>query len=392
VAGSSSLARITESLRPFLAGMLDPEVQRAVADPEACDFLVGNPEEPALPGYVEALQRWAVPQHRRWFAYGMPDARGRGAAAAGLLDELGLEFDPDDILLTRGAHGALGLAFRMLLDPGDEVVFVSPPWFFYEAMILAAGATPVRVRADMDTFDLDLAALEAALTPRTRVVLINTPNNPTGRIYPAGTLQGLGDLLRRHGEAVGRPIYLVSDESYSRVLFDGNRMLSPASFYERSLLVHTYSKSALAPGQRLGYLAMPASMPDRPELREAYLVAALATGNMLPDAIMQYAMADIEEITLDMGRLQRRRDRMLEALRGMGYEVRTPEATFYLMPRSPIADEIEFCRRLLADRVVVLPGLAFEMPGWFRISLTATDDMVERSLPSFERAIKEARP
>jgi aspartate aminotransferase len=391
VAVSHSLARIAESLRPFLAGMLDPAVQRAMADPEACDFLAGNPEEPALPGYVEALQRWTVPRHRRWFAYGMPETRGRGAAAAGLLEELGLEFDPEDILLTRGAHGALGLAFRMLTDPGDEVVFVSPPWFFYEAMILGAGATPVRVRADMKTFDVDLAALEAALTPRTRMVLINTPNNPTGRIYPAETLQGLAEILRRHSEAAGRPVYLVSDEAYSRVLFDGNRMLSPAGFYDHSLLIHTYSKSVLAPGQRLGYLAMPKAMPDRPALREAYLVAAFATGNMLPDAIMQYAMADIEGITLDMGRLQRRRDHMLEALRGLGYEVHTPEATFYLMPRSPIEDEVEFSRRLLAEKVVVLPGIAFEMPGWFRISLTATDDMVERSLPAFERAIKEAR-
>jgi aspartate aminotransferase len=383
---STVLGRALTALQPFL--QVVRELGPLANDAEACDFLAGNPEQPALPGYVETLQKWAMPAHRRWFAYGFADPRARTAAADALGQELGLAFEPDDILLTRGAHGALALALRLVVDPGDEVMFVSPPWFFYEPMILGAGGTPVRVRVEPTTFDLDVEAIERALTPRTRVVLINTPNNPTGRIYQPATLERLAGALRRHGGPRDRPVYLLSDESYSRVLFDGNRMVSPAAFYERTLVVHTYSKSALAPGQRLGYLALPPSMPGREELRQMAMVAALATANALPDAVMQYALPDIEHIALDLHRLQCRRDRMLGALRAMGYQAHTPEATFYLLPRCPILDDWAFARRLAREKVLVLPGQVVEMPGHFRLSLTATDDMVERSLPVFERAIR----
>lgn len=382
----TGLERALAALQPFLRAVR--ELGPLANDPQACDFLAGNPEQPALPGYVETLQKWAVPGHRRWFAYGLSDSRARGAAAAALGQELGLAFEPDDILLTRGAHGALALALRMVVEPGDEVVFVSPPWFFYEAMILGAAGTPVRVRVEPTTFDLDVDAIASALTPRTRVVLINTPNNPTGRIYPPATLERLADALRRHAGSSGRPVYLLSDESYSKVRFDGHRMVSPASFYDRTLVVHTYSKSALAPAQRLGYLALPPSLPDRARLRQMAMVAALATGNSTPDAIMQYALPDIERIMLDLDRLQHRRDRMLGALRSMGYDVHTPEGTFYLLPRCPGPDDWAFARTLARAKVLVLPGQVVELPGYFRISLTGTDDMVERSLPIFERAIR----
>jgi aspartate aminotransferase len=382
--------RILRSIEPFLHGML--EFAPRMADPEACNFMAGNPEMPALPGYVETLQKWLEPQHRRWFAYGMPDRRAGEAAAEALSGELGIRFEADDILLTRGAHGAMTLAMTMVLDPGDEVVFVSPPWFFYEAMILGAGATPVRVRADESIWDLDLDAIARALSPRTRMVLINTPNNPTGRIYPAETLSRLGLMLEEHSRAVGRPVYILSDEAYSKILFDGNPMRTPAHHYDWSLLVHTFSKSALAPAQRLGFLALPPSMPDRDTLRQASMSAAFATGNLAPDAVMQYALPDLLDITVDMNRLQRRRDRLLEALRNAGYDVHTPEATFYLLVRSPIDDGFAFARRLAGDKVFVLPGSAFEMPGYFRLSLTATDEMVDRSIEVFERAIRDAAP
>jgi aspartate aminotransferase len=370
---------------------MDPEIAALRGDPDVCDFLAGNPEEAALPGYVETLQKWSVAEDRSWFAYNLGDARASAAAAEGLSAELGIVFEPQDILLTRGAHGALASALAMVVDPGDEVVFVSPPWFFYEVLIMHVGATPVRVRCDMQTWDLDVDALERALTPKTRVVLINTPNNPTGRIYPAETLDRLGRILATHEETTGRPLYLLSDEAYSKVLFDGNRMVTPAHHYARTILVHTYSKSSLAPGQHIGYLALPPSMSeaDREQLRFAYLASVVAMGVGLPDNLMQYALPEIEHITLDMGRLQRRRDRMLQALRAAGCDVHTPEATFYLMGRCPIDDDLAFAKRLAREKVLVLPGRAFEMPGWFRISLTGTDEMVGRALPVLERAFAD---
>ncbi len=381
--------RIQASLAPFLRGVMD--AVPLVGDPDACDFLAGNPEVPALPGYVETLQKWIEPQNRRWFAYGMPDPRAAEAAAEALSDELGIAFEPDDIMLTRGAHGAMALAMATVLDPGDEVVFISPPWFFYEALILGAGATPVRVRANETTWDLDLDAIAAALSLRTRMVLINTPNNPTGLIYPDDTLALLGALLERHSNETGRAVYLLSDEAYSKILFDGNVMRSPARHYVRTLLVHTFSKSALAPAQRLGYLAMPPTMPDRDALRQGAMSASFSTSNLAPDAVMQYALPDLLDIVVDMNKLQLRRDRLLEALRSAGYQVHTPEGTFYLLVRSPIEDEGAFVRRLAQDKVLAMPGSMFEMPGYFRLSITATDDMVERAIPVFEKAFSDLR-
>jgi aspartate aminotransferase len=378
--------RVMTSLAEFMKVVGEVESACALAK-DVCDFAAGTPQEIASRQYVDALQRAAEPLSPDWFGYKMAHRPAQQAAAAGLSAELGIAFEPDDILLTRGAHGALGAALGAVVDPGDEVIFVSPPWFFYEAMILGVGATPIKTRLAPPAFDLDLDAIAAAITPRTRMLLVNTPHNPTGRIVPAGALKALAALLHAASERHGRPIYILSDEAYSRILFDGNVMISPASFYPRSLLVHTYSKSALAPGQRLGYLALPPDMPGRAELRRAVMAVGLASANGFPDAIMQYALPDIEGMSIDLAGLGTKRDRMVAALRAYGYELHAPEATFYLLVRSPIEDDVEFARRLRRDHVLVLPGRTVDLPGYFRISLTATDAMIERALPVFAAAI-----
>lgn len=187
------------------------------ARPVIADFFAGNPQEPTLPGLVAALQRWSVPRSIDWFAYGPVHQPAREAAAASLSAELGVRFAAKDLFLTRGAGGAIQLALATVVDPGDEVIFLSPPWFFYEAMIVASGATPVRARLAPPAFDLDVEAIVGALTPRTRAIIINTPHNPTGRIYPATALQRLADALAEAGRQYGRPIWIISDEAYSRI-------------------------------------------------------------------------------------------------------------------------------------------------------------------------------
>ncbi|MEX2551697.1 MAG: aminotransferase class I/II-fold pyridoxal phosphate-dependent enzyme [Actinomycetota bacterium] len=386
---SARIDGIVESMSEFVKVISEEDLDLQDLD-EYCNFFAGNPQEMASREYVEVLQRWAEPLDKDWYGYKMSHRPAQEAAAEGLSKELGIEFDPGDILLARGAHGALGAALAAVVDPGDEVIFISPPWFFYEAMILGVGAIPVKTKVTPANYDLDLEAIAQAITPRTRMILLNTPHNPTGRIFPAESLKGLAALLEEASEANGRPVYILSDEAYSRILFDGNVMVTPASFYPRSLLVHTYSKSALAPGQRLGFLALPPDMPDKVEMQMAVMAVGAATGNWLPDAIMQYALPEIEAMSVDIAGLQSRRDRMVAALREQGYELHVPEATFYLLVKSPIADDAEFARRLRKDKVLVLPGTALDMPGYFRISLTATDDMVDRALPVFARAMEES--
>jgi aspartate aminotransferase len=234
-------------------------------------------------------------------------------------------------------------------------------------------------------FDLDVAAIEAAITERTRVVIVNTPHNPTGRIYPQATLQALADMLDRASERIGRRIFLLSDEPYNRIVFDDARFMTPALVYPWTLVAYSYGKVLLAPGQRLGYLAVSPLMPDRDrQMVRAHLpTVQVASGWAFPNAIMQHAIERLEELSIDMAALQRKRDRMVAALRAAGYAVQSPEGTFYLMPRAPLDDDVAFADRLADHDVFVLPGKFLKMPGYFRICLTATEDMVERSLPVF---------
>jgi aspartate aminotransferase len=360
--------------------------------PIIADLLSGDPQELPPHGFTEALRRYSIPTSGDWFAYRFAHQPARQAAATALTAELGVGFADEDIFLTRGAAGAIALALHTLVDPGDEVVFLSPPWFFYEAMILSSGVTPIRVRLAPPAFDLDIDAIVAALGPRTRAVLINTPHNPTGRIYPATVLQRLADSLAEATQRYGQPIWIISDEAYSRILFDQHSFVSPGVFHPYSVLARTYSKTTLSPGQRLGYLALAPGAPHPEALRKALLHVLLASGLAMPDAVMQYALPDIDGLLIDITAIQRRRDRMVAALRDQGYQLHSPEATFYLLPQAPIADDRAFCALLAEQGVAVLPGHVIDLPGYFRISLTATDDAIEKSLPLFQHAIQHTNP
>ena len=383
---SNRIERLTASIAGILSFITQSAYAERVGDPAVADFAFGNPHDMPLPGLVAALQKWTVPQHKDWFAYKMCVPEAQEAIAAALRERRGLDFEAQDILLTNGAFAALASALATLIDPGDEVIFISPPWFFYEALILAAGATPVRVQVDPISFDLDVQAIERALTARTRAVIVNSPNNPTGRIYPPATLTALAQALSRAGERFGGPIYLLSDEAYNRIIFDGRPFHSPAEYYPHTIILYTYGKTLLAPGERIGYMALPPSMPDRDELRQALTVGQVMTGYAYPNAVPQYAVPELEQLSIDIPRLQAKRDRLVAALGAAGYELQVPEGTFYVMVRSPWPDDVAFCALLAEHDILCLPGRIVEMPGYFRISLTANEDMIERSLAGFAAA------
>jgi aspartate aminotransferase len=382
---SRAVRGMMEYLEPVLAHVSDLALERRATEPGACDFRFGNPQEMPLPQIHQAITRWAEPRNKDWFAYKFSDPQATAVAVESLRERVGIDFDQADIAMTTGAFGALATTLRAILDPGDEVIYLSPPWFFYVPMILSCGAKPVRVDLTPPTFELPVDAIEWHITPQTRAVIVNTPHNPSGRVFTPDELERLTHVL----EAANQPIYLISDESYSRILFDGREHVSPLRFYHRAFLVYTYGKTLLAPGQRIGYVAMPPQMPDREELRDALFVAACALGWTFPNAIMQYAMGDLEQARIDVPAMERRRDRIVDALAEMGYEVVRPEGTFYVMVRSPISDDLAYMRALADEGVFVLPGRMFELPGWFRVSLTASDDMVERALPGFARVLKK---
>ena len=381
--------RLTASIAPFLSFFNGP-FSKLNANPEVANFAVGNPLDFPMPEYVEALRGQLEPRRRDWFAYKDSEPKSRIAVARGLAARTGMPWDPADVAMTNGGFAALAVAMRALVEPGDEVIFLSPPWFFYEFMILAADGVPVRLNLSPPAFEPDIDQIAAAITPRTRAIIFNSPHNPSGRVYPLETLQALAATLTDASARIGHPIYLISDEPYNRILFDGRDFHSPAEAYRHTLVCYSYGKQLLAPGMRIGYLTVPPTMPDREAFRETVFVAQLATGYAFPNALLQHAIEDLERLCIDMPAMERRRDRLVRALREIGYETTMPEGTFYVMAKAPIADDVAFCDLLAKHRVLVLPGAVVEVPGWFRISLTATDAIVEQGIPGFASAYTEA--
>jgi aspartate aminotransferase len=217
--------------------------------------------------------------------------------------------------------------------------------------------------------------------------LVNTPHNPTGRIYPPSTLEGLADLLGKASDRFGAPIYLLSDEPYSKLVFSDASFASPARHYPNTLISYSYGKILLTPGQRIGWLAWTPEMTDRETLRSDVFMAQIAGGWQFPSAIMQYSLEDLDRLSIDLVELERKRDLFVAELGAAGYELRPPEGTFYLWVRSPDLDDLAFVERLAKEGVLVLPGTTCGSLGHFRISLTGTAEMIERSLPVFREAI-----
>lgn len=385
-------ARLRQSVAPFLAFFEGP-FARLNLEADVANFAVGNPQEMPLPAYVDALRRHVAPQDKDWFAYKLSEQASQRTVADTLTARTGLAWDPADVAMTNGGFAALAVTLRTLVNPGDEVVFLSPPWFFYEFLTLAAGGEPVRVPLDPPEFEPDLDRIRAAVTGRTRAVIVNSPHNPSGRIYGRELLAGLASMLTDESDRIGHPIWIISDEPYNRIVFDGREYHSPAQEYQHTIITYSYGKTLLAPGQRIGYLTVPPTLAvdERDALRQEVFLQQFATAYAFPNALLQHALADLEGLSIDIGALERRRDRLVPALRDMGYEASMPEGTFYTMARSPIADDEAFAEILARHRVLVLPGTVVEVPGWFRISLTASDEMVEWGIPRFEAAMAEAR-
>jgi aspartate aminotransferase len=355
------------------------------------DFVTGNPYQMPLPQIGDALARASVPGHKDWFAYKMSEPLSRTVVARALRERVNVEFAAEDVHMTSGGFAAILAALRCVADPGDEIIATVPCFFFYEAMIMAVGATPVLVRARTDNFDLDLEAIARAITPRTRMVLVNTPNNPSGRIYPPEVLTKLAELLDRASAEHGHRIYVLSDEAFSRIVFGGERFYSPSAFYPHTLVAYTYGKTLLIPGERIGYVAVPATMPaaDRAVFREMLPMAIAAHGWCFPNGTLQVALPELEPLCIDLDHLTRVRDTLVRGLRGLGCDVSAAQGTFFLLAKSPWDDDVAFTDLLTQHDIFVLPGSLAKLPGYVRISLcTAT---VEGALPGFAAALEYAR-
>jgi aspartate aminotransferase len=386
IASSTRVERLAAAMA-HVQQLVDSPIFGRRGTPGVADCMVGNPQEMPLPELVDVLQQNLRPKDKNWFAYKLNEPEATIPVARSLTHLTGLEWDPQDVFMTNAGFGALAVTLRAITEPGDEVIYLSPPWFFYELLIVAADAVPVRLNLAPPEFDLDAEAIAAAITPRTRAVIVNSPHNPTGRVYPLEVLSRLATLLEDASRRNGRTVHLVADEPYRRILFDGIRYHSAAEVYPGTIVTYSYGKVLLSPGQRLGYIAVPPTSPDREALRRAIELFQWATGYAFADALMQHSTADLENVSIDIPRMQARRDRLVGALRAMGYQTTNPAGTFYILVRCPTADDQAFAEELAANDVLVLPGTIVELPGWIRVSLTASDQMVEQAIPVFERAL-----
>lgn len=390
---SRQMRRIYESARDFLDFFTKSTWATLSREgrPPKYDFVTGNPYQMPLPQIGDALARAARPAHKDWFAYKMSEGPSRTTVARALSARVGTPFAEPDVHMTAGGFSAILAALRCVCDPGDEVIVTVPCFFFYEAMILAIGATPVLVPAQPGSFDLDLDAIGRAITPRTRMILVNTPHNPSGRIYPREQLGALAQLLERASAEHGHRIYVLSDEAFSRIIYDQQPFHSPSAVYPHTFLAYTYGKTLLMPGERLGYVAVPEAMPaeDRAVFREMLPMAISAHGWSFPNGTLQVALPELEPLCIDLSHLQRNRDVLVRGLRELGYQVSSAQGTFFVLVKSPWDDDLAFSELLTRWDVFVLPGYLAKLPGYVRVSLSAPQ--VEGALPGFAAALAHAR-
>jgi len=352
------------------------------------DFTLGNPDVEPPEQVIETLRR--VVAKNRPLSHGyMPNAGYtpvREAIAAKLRRENGVPFSAEDVFMTSGAAGACNVFLKSVLDPGDEVIVLVPFFPEYRFYITNHGGRMVPVETD-DSFRPDMEKIAAAITPRTRAILLNTPNNPTGRVYPEAVLRALDGLLAR----LGQPISVISDEPYTALVYDGRRQPNVASLVSNTVICNSWSKSQGLAGERIGYLALSPSLADLEQLRAACTFSNRVLGFVNAPAIWQWVMLEAADYTIDIAGYEHKRNVLCDALEAIGYEVRRPEGAIYLFLKTPIADDIEFVRLLAAEGVLTVPGSGFGRGGYMRLSLTVPLDSIERSIPGFERAFRAVR-
>lgn len=354
------------------------------------DFSLGNPNLPP-PEKFNAILRDIVDSCGLGDHCYMPQAgypQVCEAIAAYLTEEQGLPVTCNEIIMTCGAAGALNVIFKALLDPGDEVLTPAPCFVEYRFYADNHGGV-LKTVATRPDFSLDLDAIERAITDKTKVVLINSPNNPTGQIYNKESLDALGRLIEDKSHRLDRTIYLVSDEPYRKIVFDDGRVPSLFQGYRESIIATSYSKDISIPGERIGFAAVNPGAIYKKELMAGMALTNRILGFVNAPALMQRVVACMQGMSVDIGEYQRKRDLLCDGLANAGYDFTRPKGAFYLFPRTPIADDVAFVKALQQELILVVPGSGFAGPGHFRIAFCVDDETIVNALPGFAKVMQK---
>ena len=353
------------------------------------DFSLGNPNLPPPEQFDRAL-RDAVSASRLGDHGYMPNTGYPtvcASVAAQLSKEHGVQIESNAVIMTVGAAGALNASLKAILDPEDEVITPTPCFVEYGFYCDNHGGKLVTVPSQKD-FNLDLDALAAAINSKTKAVLINSPNNPTGQIYPEDSLKNLGALLKEKSKAFGRTIYLISDEPYRKIVFDGVNVPSIFTSYDDSILATSYSKDLSVPGERIGFIAVSPTAGYKQDLLNAMALTNRILGFVNAPALMQRVVAELQGVSVDPSEYKRKRDLLCDGLSDAGYEFIKSPGTFYLFPRSPIADDVKFVQDLQDELILVVPGSGFKGPGHFRIAFCVDDNTIVNAMPGFKKVME----
>ncbi len=386
--------KITENLKKasWIRKMFEEGARlRALHGPDKVfDFTLGNPSGEPPPSFYEELKKLVLNPFPGMHGY-MSNAgyeKTREAIAQALAEDTGLPFGPQHIVMTCGAGGGLNVVLKTILNPGDEVIVLVPYFMEYRFYIDNHGGKIKEVRTQPD-FQPDFDALSAAISPQTKAIIINSPNNPTGVVYPESCLRQLGALLKTKEEELGTTIYLLSDEPYAKLVYDGVQVPSVFLSIRNSIVITSHSKDLSLAGERIGYIAIHPEIQDADLLFEGLVFCNRTLGFVNAPALMQQVVARLQRERADINEYLEKRNLLYDHLTALGFTMVKPQGAFYLFPRSPLADDLEFIRRAQKYNILLVPGSGFGLPGYFRLSYSVPKQTVINSLPAFTELAKE---
>jgi aspartate aminotransferase len=356
------------------------------------DFTIGNPAVEPPAAFKHALRELAnnpVPgMHRYMSNAGYPETRA--AVAKHLSKSCSHGLNAEHVIMTCGAGGALNVALKTILNPGEEVIILAPYFVEYKFYIDNHGGTPVVVETGADTFLPDPEAIAAAITPQTKAIILNSPNNPTGVIYPAHTLDAINDVVTQKQGEHGNTIYVISDEPYARLAYDNSTVPCIFNHIANSVVATSHSKDLALPGERIGYLAINPDMDAVNTFIEGAIFSNRVLGFVNAPALMQRLITGLQDESVDIAAYEKKRNLLYTNLSAIGFQMVKPEGGFYLFPASPLKDDVEFVKMAQEEKILLVPGRGFGAPGYFRIAYCIDLDIIERSMPAWERLARKA--
>ena len=368
------------------------ELKKIYGEENVFDFSLGNPNlepPPSLKKALKALADYPISGMHRY----MPNngySETRKAIAEYLTEESGLPFEEKHIVMTVGAAGGLNVVLKTILDEGDEVIVPTPYFMEFKFYIENCGGE-IRLVETNEDFSLNLTEIEEAIGERTKAILINFPNNPTGVVYDQQSLEKLGKLLKRKSQEFGKTLYLIADEAYRRIVYDGTELPISFHYYPHALRVTSHSKDLSLPGERIGYVAVSPLCGEVDEIISALVFANRTLGFVNAPALMQRLVAPLQRNSIKIREYEEKRDLFYHSLRAFGYQVVKPQGAFYLFPKAPIEDDVAFVKELQEKRILTVPGRGFGKAGYFRIAYAVEMKTIEGALPGFEEVAEKYR-